>query len=127
MPVYTADYVPVRKENTEKALLEVNDKGRFTTARFENDSIVYPLNAEEVEDTVGYQDAMNQYDYDRALYDKKVAELNAQTSLIQREDQDLELRLKQLDTEQNALNTEIDAVSKVVKDNVEKSFKTFSG
>ena len=127
LPVYTADYVPTRKEITEKALLEVNNEGRFTTARFENDSVVYKLNAEEIEDTVGYEDAMNQYDYDKAKYDKKVAEINAQTSLIQREDQDLELRLKQLDTEQNALNTEIDAVSKVVKDNVEKSFKTFSG
>ena len=61
------------------------------------------------------------------LYDKMVQDINAKTSLIQQEDQQLELRLKQLDTEQNALSTEIDAVSKVVKDNVEKSFKTFGG
>ena len=127
LPTYIASYVKTQKDNTERALLETNTEGRFTSARFENDSIVYPLKAEEVEDDIGYEDAMNQYDYDKALYDKKVAELNAQTSLIQREDQDLELRLKQLDTEQNALNTEIDAVSKVVKDNIEKSFKTFSG
>ena len=127
LPIYSASYVNTTKENTEKALLEMNTEGRFTSARFENDSIVYTLNTEEVEDNVGYEDAMNQYDYDKAMYDKKVAEINAQTSLIQREDQDLELRLKQLDTEQNALNTEIDAVSKVVKDNIEKSFKTFSG
>ena len=56
-----------------------------------------------------------------------IQDINAKTSLIQQEDQQLELRLKQLDTEQNALSTEIDAVSKVVKDNVEKSFKTFGG
>ena len=36
------------------------------------------------------------------------------------------LRLKQLETEQLALKTEIDAVQGIVKDNVEKSFKTFS-
>ena len=48
------------------------------------------------------------------------------TSIIQRQDQQLELRLKQLDTEQNALNTEIEAVAKVVKDNIDKSFKTFN-
>ena len=54
-------------------------------------------------------------------------DINAKTSVIQAEDRTLELRLKQLDTEQNALSTEIDAVSKVVKDNVEKSFKTFGG
>jgi hypothetical protein len=32
-----------------------------------------------------------------------------------------------LDTENNAIQTEIDAVKKVIQDNVEKSFKTFSG
>ena len=37
-----------------------------------------------------------------------------------------ELRLKQLDTEQNALSTEMEAVKKVIKDNVESTFKTFS-
>ena len=70
---------------------------------------------------------MNQYNYENALYDKMVQDINAKTSLIQQEDQMLELRLKQLDTEQNALSTEIDAVSKVVKDNIEDSFKTFGG
>lgn len=70
---------------------------------------------------------MNQYNYENAQYDKMVQDINVKTSLIQQEDQQLELRLKQLDTEQNALSTEIDAVSKVVKDNIEDSFKTFGG
>ena len=74
-----------------------------------------------------YKDAMNQYNYENAQYDKMVQDINVKTSLIQQEDQQLELRLKQLDTEQNALSTEIDAVSKVVKDNIEDSFKTFGG
>ena len=69
----------------------------------------------------------NQYYYENAQYDKMIQDINAKTSLIQQEDLQLELRLKQLDTEQNALSTEIDAVSKVVKDNIEKSFKTFGG
>ena len=60
------------------------------------------------------------------MQSKMIQDINAKTSIIQREDQQLELRLKQLDTEHNALSTEIDAVSKVVKDNVDKSFKTFS-
>ena len=34
---------------------------------------------------------------------KSVQDINVKTSLIQQEDQQLELRLKQLDTEQNAL------------------------
>ena len=70
---------------------------------------------------------MNQYYYKNALYDKTVQDINAKTSLIHQQDQQLELRLKQLDTEQNALSQEMDAVQKVVKDNVEKSFKTFGG
>ena len=107
--------------------METNSKGRFVSIRTESDSATYALKSEKSYDDVAYEDAMNQYDYEKALYDKRISDLNAETSLIQRQDQDLELRLKQLDTEQNALSTEIDAVSKVVKDNIEKSFKTFGG
>ena len=65
-------------------------------------------------------------DYEKEVYEKTIADINAKTSIIQQEDRTLELRLKQLDTEQNALKTEMDAVKKVIKDNVEKTFKTFS-
>ena len=116
-----------KKETTEKALLETDGNGRFTSVRFENDSVKYELNVETITDDEAYKDAMNQYNYENALYDKMVQDINAKTSLIQQEDQMLELRLKQLDTEQNALSTEIDAVSKIVKDNIEDSFKTFGG
>ena len=93
----------------------------------EDNSITYTLNMESVTDDVAYQDAMNEYYYENAKYDKMVQDINAKTKIIQQQDQQLELRLKQLDTEQNALSNEIEAVSKVVKDNVEKSFKTFGG
>jgi hypothetical protein len=56
-----------------------------------------------------------------------IQDINAKTSIIQQEDQQLELRLKQLDTEQKALSTEMEAVKKVVDSNVESSFKTFNG
>ncbi len=124
---YNATYVSTKIEETEKALLETDGNGRFTSVRFEDDTITYTLNAETITDDVAYQDAMNQYYYENAQYDKMVQDINAKTSLIQQQDLQLELRLKQLDTEQNALSTEIDAVSKVVKDNIEDSFKTFGG
>ena len=124
---YNATYVSTKIEMTEKALLETDGNGRFTSVRIGDDTITYTLNMETVTDDNAYQDAMNQYYYESAQYDKMVQDINAKTSLIQQEDQQLELRLKQLDTEQNALSTEIDAVSKVVKDNVEDSFKTFGG
>lgn len=127
LPYYNASYISTKVEKTEKALLETDGNGRFTSVRFEDDSVTYTLSMETVTDDAAYQDAMNQYYYDNAVYDKTVQDINAKTSLIQQEDQQLELRLKQLDTEQNALSTEIDAVKKVVDDNVESSFKTFGG
>lgn len=127
LPYYSAGYVSTKIEKTERALMETDGTGRFTSARFENDSITYTLKTETITDDAAYQDAMNQYYYENAKYDKTVQDINAKTSLIQQEDQQLELRLKQLDTEQNALKTEMDAVSKIVKDNVENTFKTFGG
>ena len=127
LPYYNASYVSTKIEKTDKALLETDGKGRFATVRIGDDTVTYTLNMETVTDDKAYQDAMNQYYYESAKYDKMVQDINAKTSLIQQEDQQLELRLKQLDTEQNALSTEIDAVSKVVKDNIEKTFKTFGG
>ncbi|MBR6127743.1 hypothetical protein IKQ21_08680, partial [bacterium] len=124
---YRADYVSTKIEKTEKALLETDSSGRFTSIRLEDDTVKYTLNVETITDEAAYADAMNQYYYENAKYDKMIQDINAKTSVIQAEDRTLELRLKQLDTEQNALSNEIDAVSKVVKDNVEKSFKTFGG
>lgn len=127
LPYYNATYVDTTIEETKKALVETDGNGRFTSIRFEDDSIVYTLNMGTETDEAAYQDAMNQYYYENALYDKTVQDINAKTSIIQQEDQQLELRLKQLDTEQSALSTEMEAVQKVVKDNVESSFKTFNG
>ena len=127
MAYYNATYVSTKVEKTEKALLETDGTGRFTSIRFEDNSLTYTLTVETVTDNAAYEDAMNQYLYENAKYDKMVQDINARTSIIHQQDRQLELRLKQLDTEQNALATEIDAVKKVVDDNVEKSFKTFGG
>ena len=123
---YNASYVKTKIEETNHALLETDGEGRFTSVKFDDDSVVYSLNVETVTDDEAYQDAMNEYMYKKEQYEKTIADINAQTSIIQQEDRTLELRLKQLDTEQNALATEMDAVKKVIDDNVEKTFKTFS-
>ena len=85
------------------------------------------LKAETVTDDKAYEDAMNDYQYEKALYDKQQQEINAKTSIVQQQDKNLELKLTRLDNERNALNTEIDAVKKVIQDATEKGFKTFSG
>ena len=123
---YNASYISQRIEETNNALLETDGEGRFKSVKFDNDSVVYSLNVETVTDEAAYQDAMNEYLYKKEVYEKTIADINAKTSIIQKEDRTLELRLKQLDTEQLALKTEMDAVQKVIKDNVEKTFKTFS-
>ena len=105
---------------------ETDSDGRFKSVKFDNDNTVYSLNVEEVTNEAAYNDAMNAYLNKKAQYEKTIADINAKTSIIQKEDRTLELRLKQLDTEQHALATEMDAVKKVIKDNVEKTFKTFS-
>ena len=123
---YHASYVNQEINMVDKAILDTDSTGRFKTVKFQSDGAQYTLNVETVTDDVAYQDAMNQYYYKNAQYDKMIQDLNAKTSIIQQEDRTLELRLKQLDTEHNALKSEIEAVSKVVKDNVDSSFKTFS-
>lgn len=85
----------------------------------------YALTTETITDQAKYDDAMNQYEYDKYQYDQTIQEINAKIEIIQAEDRNLELRLKQLDTEQEAIQTEMDSVSGVIQKNTESSFKTF--
>ena len=80
----------------------------------------------EVQDSAGYDQAMQQYYYKKEVYDKTIEDINAKTEIIQQQDRTLELRLKQLDTEQKALNDELEAVKKVIQTNVDATFKTFA-
>lgn len=51
--------------------------------------------------------------------------LNARIAAIQAVDKSLELQLRQVDTQRDAVQTEIDAVRKVIGKNIESTFKTF--
>ena len=86
----------------------------------------YQLTTITETDDNAYNDAMNQYLYEKTVYDKQIEEINAKIGVIQSQDKNLELKLKQLDTEENAISTEMDAVKKVISKNVESSFKTFN-
>ncbi len=54
------------------------------------------------------------------------AEYDYEMNTIQSEDKKLELRLDQLNTEREALETEMESVQKVIEDDIESSFKVFS-
>ena len=103
--------------------LEQDSTGRYINITI--DGKQYALSTNTVTDQDAYEDAMNQYEYDKALYDQSIEEINAKIEIIQAEDKNLELRLKQLDTEHNAISNEKDAVSKVIEKSVESGFKTF--
>lgn len=103
--------------------LEQDSTGRYINITIDDKQ--YALTTNTVTDQQAYDDAMNQYEYDKALYDQSIAEINAKIEIVQAEDKDLELRLKQLDTEHNAIQNEKDAVSKVIEKSVESGFKTF--
>lgn len=122
---YNAEYISTKIESKQKAFVDLDDSGRPQSIRYEDSTATYALNTETITDENAYDDAMNQYNYDMQVYEKKIADINAKTEKIQQEDRTLELRLRQLDTEQDALQTEMEAVKKVIEKNIESTFKTF--
>lgn len=109
----------------EIAKLQQDATGRFINITFESTGVTYPITTNTVTDQDAYDDAMNQYEYDKNKYDQTINDINSKIEIIQIQDKNLELRLKQLDTEQDAIAQEMDAVIKVVEKNVEKTFSSF--
>ena len=129
IPAYTIGTDKITEEiKGVEARMEQDTTGRYIAITLNpngEDPVTYTLDATTVTDQDKYDDAMNQYEYDKYLYDQSIQEINAKIEIIQAEDKNLELRLKQLDTEQAAIQTEMDAVSKVIEKNTESTFKTF--
>ena len=110
------------------AMLERDNSGRFVSLTvFDqyNNATTYALTTNTLTDDAAYNDAMNKYEHEKYLYDQAVQNINAKIEVTHFEDKNLELRLKQLDTEHNAVQTEMDAVEKVIQKNTESTFKTF--
>ena len=117
----------------EDCKVEKDSSGRLITicipTEKDDGSVVYvdyALTTETQTDNEALNNAMNQYQYDKYLYDQAVENINAKIEIIQAEDKNLELRLKQLDTEQKAISTEKEAVEKVIQKNTQDTFKTFN-
>lgn len=106
------------------ATIAWSETGRMTAIIDENKN-EYKLNVTTETDDKAYDDAMNEYEYQKNLYDQSMDQINAQVCVIESQDKKLELKLKDLDTQQEALNTEMDAVKKVIDKNIEVSFKAF--
>ena len=100
---------------------QYNDDG----TPIEDTGVTYSLTTSTTTDQGAYEDAMNQYEFEKYEYDQAIQDINSKIEIIQSQDKNLELRLKQLDTEQDAISTEMDAVQKVIEKNTETTFKTF--
>ena len=129
IPAYTTGQEKVSDEiKATTAKLEQDATGRYINITLydeDGNGTTYALTTNTTTDQAAYNDAMNQYEYDKTTYDKSIQEINSKIEIIQLEDKNLELRLKQLDTEQDAIQTEMDAVQKVIEKNTESTFKTF--
>ena len=109
--------------------METDETGRFTAMKYYNDNgeqVEKTLVIQEINDEEGYAQAMEEYKYKKMMYDRTIDDINTRTEVIQQQDKTLELHLKQLDTEQEAIQTEMDSVKKVIEKNIEGSFKTFA-
>lgn len=122
---YYASTTQSKTENLSGVTFTVDSTGSFSTINVPGQGQAN-LNSESVRDDAGYENAMRIYTTNKNLYDKSISDINAQTEVIQQQDKTLELRLKQLDTEQQALQTELEAVTKVIDKNIESTFKTFA-
>ncbi len=115
--------------------IEKDSSGRYiniTIPQYDDDGtpiadtgVTYSLTTSTTTDQGAYEDAMNQYEFEKYEYDQAIQDINSKIEIIQSQDKNLELRLKQLDTEQDAISTEMDAVQKVIEKNTETTFKTF--
>lgn len=112
----------------ENCRVEKDTSGRFISISIpdgDGNLVTYALTTSTETDQDRYNDAMNEYEHEKYLYDQSIQDINAKIEIIQCQDKNLELRLKQLDTEQDAISTEMDAVTKVIEKNTESTFKTF--
>ena len=129
IPAYTIGSAKKTEEvKGVTARLEQDSTGRIINVTLhpgKADEVTYAVTTNTLTDQAKYDDAMNQYEYDKYQYDQSIQEINSKIEIIQSEDKNLELRLKQLDTEQDAISTEMEAVQKVIEKNTESTFKTF--
>lgn len=141
--VYSAEsYTQSEKFHYDDAIIKKaqDGTGRYESITFYTQSQLGPdgkpmdgetpitckLTQQTVQDDEAFNQAMETYNAKKTIYDKTIADIDAKTTIIQQQDRTLELHLNQLDTEQQAIQTEMDAVKKVIDKNIEETFKTFA-
>ncbi|MBQ3312020.1 hypothetical protein IJG72_08080 [bacterium] len=121
---YTGEIDKYVEDSYSPCYIERDKNNRMVSFTYMGDD--YAVTAEQTVDEDAYNDAMNEYTYQTYLYEHEMSEINAETSVVQQKDKTLELRLKQLDTEERAVKQEIEALTSLIKNDIEKSFNAFS-
>ena len=94
------------------ALFVLNTTGNDTSGTKIN-QLESNTSVEWVDDTSDDAEAESKYNYE--------------TARISRQDNQLDLDMKQLETQHNAIAKEMESVKKVIDDNIERTFKLFDG
>ena len=124
--MYEKTYLEGQNETiSQKANIIYDENGRIVKITFDDGTVVLPEVKTEQDDEA-YNAAMVKYDYEKQQYDKELQDCNAKTEIIAQQDKRLELKLKSIDTQHSALETEIQALNKVLETNVKSSFGSFS-
>lgn len=105
--------------------VEWSDSNRMTCIT-DSEGVSNTLSVTTTNDETAYKDAYNEYVYQKNLYEQSMDKINSEICIIQSDDKKLELKLQDLDTQQQALSTEMESVKKVIDKNVESSFKIFA-
>lgn len=142
--VYTSTGSTTSQTNTGISMYYVNDNatkdvstklygarvtwdsnGRMSSI-VDSNSNTYTLSCTTTTDQNAYNDALYDYEYNKSLYNQEMNQINSKIDIIQSEDKKLEIKLQNLDTQNNAINTEMESVKKVIDKNIESSFKAFA-
>ena len=106
------DFSDIYAKDEEGNRIELSTKAEVNVTK--------DLNEEKMEE------AMRNYTLQVDEYNQEYARINNETEDLQQQDKVLELRLDQISTEQDELSTELEAVKKVIEDNIQNTFKTFA-
>lgn len=109
-----------------RANILVDENGRLSKINILNQG-TYALEYGQEKDEEAYNEAYREYEYKLEKYEKEMADIDARTAIIQQQDKKLELQLKSIDTEHSAIQTELEALKKVIDNNIKSGFGTFGG
>ena len=99
--------------------------GGKNSDEYKKDMSIWLAYEKDYDYNAAYDVATDMYNAEQQEYEKSYNDINSKIESIHEKDQVLELQLRQLDTEQETIVTELESVKKVIDKNIENVFKTF--